>query len=154
QNQLLFASEIKGILAYPGFPREVDPEAFYHYLSFYYVSAPRSIYRHIRRLPAGCRMLVESGKIRIERYWDLNFQPDPARSYEDWVEEFRSVFEASVGRHLQSDVPLGVYLSGGLDSSAIVAAVSRIASSVRTYSIGYEESSYSELKEARLTATR
>ncbi len=151
-GRLRFGSELKAILTDPAFPREIDVEALHDYLSFYYVCAPRSIYRHIRRLPPGHRLIAENGRWRVEPYWDLRFVPDHKTSLGGWIEAFRSTLDASVARHLQSDVPVGLYLSGGLDSSSLAAFASRRVSKLSTYSVGYDEASYSELPEARRTA--
>jgi asparagine synthase (glutamine-hydrolysing) len=153
-GQLFFASEMKALLAIPGFPRDVRPQALAHYLSYYYVTSPMTIYQDIQRLPAGCRIIISQGQIRLDRYWDLTFKPDISRSLADWKELFLQTLDHSVKLNLQSDVPLGVFLSGGLDSASLVAMASRHQSSLNTYTIGYAEHSYSELKEARAVATR
>ncbi|MEE8424597.1 MAG: asparagine synthase (glutamine-hydrolyzing), partial [Elusimicrobiota bacterium] len=151
-DRLFFASEMKAILCDPDFPREIDPEALNHYLSFSYVSAPRTMYRHIRRLPAGHRLIAEKGRVTVKRYWDMTFRPDRSRSLPEWEEEFRTALTDSMRRHLHSDVPVGVYLSGGLDSASIVSEAVRQNAKVSTFSVGCEESSTPELAEARLTA--
>jgi asparagine synthase (glutamine-hydrolysing) len=153
-GQFLFASEIKALLAIPGFPRVIRPEALTHYLSYYYVTSPMTIYQDIHRLPAGSRIIGSKGNIRVERYWDLTFKPDASRSLGEWKERFVQTLDQSVQRHLQSDVPLGIFLSGGLDSASLVAMASRHQSPLNTYTIGYAEKSYSELKEARAVAVR
>ncbi len=154
KDQLFFASEMKAMLALPDFPRRVRPEALTHYLSYYYVTTPLTIYQDIQRLPAGCRMICAKGQTRVERYWDLQFTPDRNVSLAEWKERFVQTLDQSVQRHLQSDVPLGVFLSGGLDSTSLVAFASRHLSSVNTFTIGYAERSYSELEEARSVSRR
>jgi len=154
RDRLWFASEIKAILSDPDFPRDLSWDAFQQYLSLYYVTGPATIYKHLHRLPPGHRLVCERGRVRVEKYWDLSFQPEEDRSLEDWKEEFTATWSAAVGRHLQSDVSVGLYLSGGIDSASIVEAASRLSSKVETYSVGYEEASYSELAEARLVASR
>lgn len=149
---LRFASEIKAILEDPTVPREADPDALWDYLSFYYPTAPRTMFRHIHRLPAGHRLIAQSGKVSVERYWDMSYSPEEAPSQGEWEERVRETFDASVRRHLQSDVPVGLYLSGGIDSSSLAASASAATSKLKTYSVGYEESSYSELSEAREVA--
>ncbi len=152
QGVLRFGSEIKAILADHDFPRAVDPAALSHYLSFYYAASPETLYKDIRRLPAGHRLIAEKGSVIVEKWWDLDFEPDEKPSFADWQESFRETLQGSIRRHLHSDVPVGIYLSGGLDSTSIVAAASRENSRLSTYSIGYEEESYSELAPARLVA--
>jgi asparagine synthase (glutamine-hydrolysing) len=152
---LLFGSEPKAILAYPGFRRELDPAALEDYLAYGVVPGPRSIFEGIAKLPPGHVLVVEPRRLGAapRRYWRLKFEPDDSRTTEQWVEEVGAKFEESVRIHMMSDVPVGAFLSGGLDSSAVVAAASRQTNSdIRTFSIGFAEEGFSELPFARQVA--
>ncbi len=151
----VFASEIKAILQDPTVPRELNPQALYDYLGFEFVPAPDTMFRHIRKLPAGHRMTVANGQAQPEPYWDLSFRDAASRprSVEDAAEQLRERLDEAVASHLVSDVPLGVFLSGGLDSSAIVAMMRRhISGPLRTFSVGYPDKSFSELDYAKQVA--
>ncbi len=153
---LYFASEIKALLA-AGASREVDPEALSQFFSFEYIPAPRTIFRNITKLLPGHLMTVEDGKVETHRYWDVKFRSRelPPRSEEDIADEVYRRLKESVRLRLVSDVPLGVFLSGGLDSSAVTALMSETASGrVQTYSIGFREKSFNELDYARAVAER
>ncbi len=138
-NFFAFASEIKALLEIPGVPREVDPAALDLYLSLRYVPGPRTMFKNIFKLQPGHRMLVEDGRTRIEKYWDIEYRPEQRPAREN-LERFRHLLEESVRLRMISEVPLGVFLSGGLDSSAILAMMSRITGGerVKTFSVGYE----------------
>ncbi|MBI4340382.1 MAG: asparagine synthase (glutamine-hydrolyzing) [Chloroflexi bacterium] len=128
-ERLLFASEIKAILSQPGVPRQVDQEALSLYLSFGAVPAPKTLFAGIQKLPAGHRLTVQAnGQIRLERYWEPVFPEDgyTRLSEEECVEEVRRLFAQSIERRMMSDVPFGVFLSGGIDSSFNVALMSRM----------------------------
>jgi asparagine synthase (glutamine-hydrolysing) len=156
-RRLLFASELKGLLQDPSVPRELDWEAFGDYLTFHYVPSPRTIFRAIRKLPPASYLVLDLDKREpeVHRYWDLRFQPDERRTEADWAAELRVRLQDAVQSHLVADVPIGAFLSGGLDSSTVVAMMARGgASPVRTFSIGFGESDYDELKWARLVARR
>lgn len=137
---LAFASEIKALLALPEIPRLVDPEALDLYLSLRYVPGPRTMFRQIFKLQAGHSLILDRAGLRVRKYWDLEFQEPAARSQSSCVEEFRALLEESVRLRLISDVPLGVFLSGGLDSSAILATMHKITGGARikTFSVGYD----------------
>lgn len=155
-NGLLFGSETKAILQ-DGIERDVDLQALHDYLSFNYVPGPRSIFKHVRSLPAG-HVLTCSGKsVAIAPYWQIQYPPGSAngnrRSAESYCEELYELLCSTVKQHLISDVPLGVFLSGGVDSSALVALMSKVSSqTIRTFSVGFEEKSYNELDYARIVA--
>lgn len=154
QGRLLFGSEIKTILADPEVERRINFQALYDYLGFEFVPAPETMFAGIHKLPAGFKLVFENGEIRLERYWDLKFNPGSnTLSFDEAVEEFRSQLDFAVKSHLMSDVPLGVFLSGGLDSSCIVALMRRhISGPLKTFTIGYEDRSYSELDYAQIVA--
>ncbi|MEK7722604.1 MAG: asparagine synthase (glutamine-hydrolyzing) [Elusimicrobiota bacterium] len=149
-----FASEIKALLAFSGMPRELDLQALANYLSFYYISSPRSIFRHIHRLPQGHHIKISGGKVEIKRYWHYRFRPNRMTEQEAAARIEESLLN-SVKRQLVSDVPLGVFLSSGLDSTAIVAMMSKLGVRPKTYTVGYENGgTYNELDEARLVARK
>lgn len=155
RGRLLFGSEIKTILEDPQVERKVNYQALYDYLGFEFVPSPETMFAGINKLPAGCCLVFEQGAIDIRRYWDLKFHPgENTLQFEEAVEEFRHQLDHAVKSHLVSDVPLGVFLSGGLDSSCIVALMRRhINGPLRTFTIGYEDRSYSELDYAQIVAT-
>src|SRR5207244_961220 len=137
---LAFASEIKSLLEIDSIPREVDPTALDLYLSLRYVPGPRTMFKNIFRLQPGHTLVAADVGIRIKKYWDIEY-PDPEpRSPEYLLERFSDLLEDSVRMRLVSEVPLGVFLSGGLDSSAILATMSKIAGGdrVKTFSVGYQ----------------
>jgi asparagine synthase (glutamine-hydrolysing) len=151
----LFASEIKALLAFPGIYAELNREILPEYLAFGYISGPQTFFQGIRKLPPGHRFeLPEGSDLKIEQYWDLRMgsEPDshPASYY---VEGYRGLLEESISSHLMSDVPLGVFLSGGVDSSAVAAIMARMRSEpIKTFSVGYAEQVYTELPYARAVA--
>jgi asparagine synthase (glutamine-hydrolysing) len=137
----VFASEIKSLLHHPGVPREVDHQALDLYLALRYVPGPRTMFKNIFKLQPAHWMTVDESGIKLGKYWDLQYNsvPDGRR---DAIEEFRQLLEESVRLRLIAEVPLGVFLSGGLDSSAMLALMSRITGGerVKTFSVGYEAS--------------
>lgn len=153
-GRLMFASEIKAILENPQITRSLNKQALYDYIGFEFVPAPATMFENIHKLPAGHYLLYENGNARIEQYWDLSFDgPGAQMSYADAVEREQELLEQSVKSHLVSDVPLGVFLSGGLDSSALVAMMRRhISGPLRTFTIGYHDKTFSELDYAQQVA--
>lgn len=155
RQRLVFGSELKVLLEVADLPLEPDLEALDEYLANGFIAAPRSIYRSIRKVPPGHHLRVNaSGEARIERYWEPLFQPESSWRTEPadvLAKELRNELETAVRLRMISEVPLGAFLSGGLDSSAVVALMSRMTSHrVRTFSIGFEddpndESPYSAL---------
>ncbi len=153
-GNLRFASEIKALLEDPQVERRVNFQALYDYLGFEFVPAPHTMFDNIFKLPAGHYLLFENDEVSIEQYWDLSLQQDESiTSFEEAVEKMRDHLDHAVKSHLVSDVPLGVFLSGGLDSSCIVALMRRhISGSLKTFTIGYEDKSFSELDYAEIVA--
>jgi asparagine synthase (glutamine-hydrolysing) len=154
-HAFLFGSEIKAVLAYPGVAAEFNRGTLAEYLAFGYITGGETMFAGIRKLMPGHTLeLTEQGEPRIERYWDLTTEVDPdARPREYYVEEYRELLEGAVSSHLMSDVPLGVFLSGGLDSSAIAALTTKIRGErIQTFSVGYGEEAFSELGYAREVA--
>ena len=151
----LFGSEIKAILAYPAVKAEFNQGTLAEYLAFGYIAGPQTIFAGVQKLTPGHMLeLDESGELNIEPYWDLSVRPDTnhrPRSY--YVRTYRELLEECVASHLMSDVPLGMFLSGGLDSSAIAALATKIRREpIETFSVGYGEETYSELRYARRVA--
>ncbi|UFJ41691.1 N-acetylglutaminylglutamine amidotransferase [Brevibacillus humidisoli] len=140
-NKLSFASSIQALLAARQFQPDLAPQALHYYLSFHaVVPAPMTIFREVKKLEPGTYLMIEEdGRRRQERYWQLNYSPQPDVTEEEWVDRLLSVLRASVKRRLVSDVPVGALLSGGLDSSLIVALMREELDDVRTYSIGFED---------------
>jgi asparagine synthase (glutamine-hydrolysing) len=153
-GKLVFGSEIKSILCHSEISRTLNHQALYDYLGFEFVPAPDTMFKNINKLPAGHYLLFSQGRLEVKQYWDLSFRSDNGRmSYEDAVEKQRELLDYAVKSHLISDVPLGVFLSGGLDSSAIVAMMRRhIPGRLRTFTIGYEDKTFSELEYAQQVA--
>jgi asparagine synthase (glutamine-hydrolysing) len=138
---LAFASEIKALLEVPGIEARMNLDALHQYLTFLWVPDPLTMFEGIRKLPAGHYALWQAGQLKVEQYWDLTFPPAGhhfARRESELVAEIRDRFCASVGRQMVSDVPIGAFLSAGLDSSSIVAAMAKRAP-VRTYTITFPE---------------
>jgi asparagine synthase (glutamine-hydrolysing) len=151
-----FASEITALMA-AGWCEDLDLTSLHHYLSLGYVPAPGSIFAGVRKLDPGTQVTFASGRPPVERrYWELRFAPEmPARRDEDYVEEVLAALRAAVKSHLLSDVPIGVFLSGGVDSSGLVGLMSEFATQrIQTFSVGFEEKSFDELELARQVATR
>ncbi len=153
-NKLIFGSELKAIVAHPDVEIKLDFQALRQYLSFDYVPAPFSIYQNIYKLPAAHSLLLVDGEIKIERYWNLSFKKRaPMPSIEEAAEELRELLADATEIRMISDVPLGVLLSGGVDSSSIAAFAQKFSSKpIKTFSIGFEEASFDESRYARKVA--
>ena len=159
-GSLLFASEIKALLECNKVEKEVDLIGMHHFLTFLYVPAPFSMFKGIKKLPPAHTMSYKNGKVGVQnfeplQYWDLGFSKAKIKREEYYSERILELLREAVKIRLVSDVPLGIFLSGGIDSSSIVGLMSQISNcSVKTFSIGYEEkfASYNELKYSRLVA--
>lgn len=139
-HELIFASEIKALLQHPRLTPEVDEQALDLYLTLGYVPAPRTMFKGIYKLPPAHRLIARDSKIVIEPYWDVTFESQPINEHEA-IRELRKLFTLAVEERLMSDVPLGAYLSGGVDSTLVVALMSRkMDRAVDTYSVGFDES--------------
>jgi asparagine synthase (glutamine-hydrolysing) len=148
-GRLIFGSELKSVIANPRVPRIMDEEALADYFSFQYVPSPKSIFRDVRKLRAGHYLIITHDGIRDREYWDIDFANTEERSEEDWCASIRESLSQAVGSRLISEVPLGAFLSGGIDSSAVVAIMSRITDRpVVTSSVGFTEENYSEAEYA------
>ena len=156
-RRLLFGSEIKALLEDPGLPREIDWQALRDFLTLHYIPGPRTIFQAIRKLPPASYLLLdlERGEPEVHRYWDLRFAPDPRPSEAEWLEGLRWHLTDAVRSHLVSDVPIGAFLSGGVDSSTVVALMAQATEGrVRTFSIGFDDADFDELRHARDVARR
>lgn len=153
-GKLLFASEIKAILQDKTVPREVNDQAVYDYLGFEFVPAPQTMFCDINKLPSGHYLTLQNGTLEIKEYWDLRMASTPTTlTFEEAVEKQKELLNDAVKSHLISDVPLGVFLSGGLDSSSIVALMRRhISGPIKTFTIGYHDKTFSELDYAAIVA--
>jgi asparagine synthase (glutamine-hydrolysing) len=153
-DRLVFGSELKALLALPEARRDVDWRAFTHFLTFLSTPGDQSILRGIQKLPpAHVLVATAGGEPRVERYWSVSFEPERGRSEEWFTGRLRELLDESVRLHMISDVPLGAFLSGGIDSSSVVASMAGHSSQpVRTFSIGFADADFSELPYARRVA--
>jgi len=154
---LRLASEIKALLEDATVERALDWEAVGDYFAHLCVPAPRTIFRAVRKLPPASYLLAspDGGEPEVRRYWTLRMAPDPAVTEAEWIDRLRAVLEETVRLHMVSDVPIGAFLSGGVDSSTVVATMARVSSApVKTFSIGFDEADFDELRFARQVATR
>lgn len=152
----LFASEIKAILAYPGVDRAIDRSALFDYLTYMYVPAPKTAYTHVRKIPPGHYLVLERDQIRLRQYWDVTWnRPTPARTPDEAAVLVREALAQVVRLHMLSDVPVGVFLSGGVDSSTITALMAQASDEpVRSFTIGFDVAAHSETRYSRLVADR
>jgi asparagine synthase (glutamine-hydrolysing) len=151
----IFGSEIKALLAYPGVRAEFNPDVLAEYLAFGYMSSEETLFSGIRKLPAGHTLeLTETGELTIRRYWELSVADDrEPRPKAYYIRRYRELLEDAVSSHLMSDVPLGVFLSGGLDSSAVAALTAKSRREpIQTFAVGYAEQAYSELPYAKIVS--
>jgi len=154
-DRLVFASEPKAILQDPAIPSRPSLEAIHQYLTFSTVPGPLSAYSGFRKVPPAHYLLVQEGKVSLHRYWTLHYQPKRLEPEAALAAELSSRLQESVALRMISDVPLGALLSGGIDSSAVVAMMRRHTSGpIRTFSIGFDEHEYNELPRARAVAER
>jgi asparagine synthase (glutamine-hydrolysing) len=153
KGQLIFASEFSALLLHPDISRDVERDAIHYYLSFACVPAPMTAYRAIRKLEPGHILRWKAGEIKIDCYWQLDFSRKIKVSEEEAGERAVEILREAVRVRLMSDVPLGAFLSGGIDSSAVTALMSEeMSQPVKTFSIGFEEQDFSELHHARRVA--
>jgi len=154
-REIVFASEFQAMLRHPGVSREVNEEAISHYLSFLCVPAPLTAFTGVRKLQPGHILIWQDGEVEIRRYWSLDFRNKIDISERDAGERVVDLLRDAVRVRLMSDVPLGAFLSGGIDSSAVVALMSELSGErVKTFSIGFEEAEFNELSHARRVAER
>ena len=156
-ERLLFASEIKALLVRPEVSREVNLEALDQFLTYEYVLTPQTMFTSVRTVPPAHYLLYQHGTVKIERYWDVASVPVRDWTDDDAAAALRESLGRAVSRQMMSDVPLGAFLSGGIDSSAIVGLMTEAAGDagpVNTFSMGFEAASYNELPYAREVAAR
>jgi asparagine synthase (glutamine-hydrolysing) len=155
-NQFIFASELKAILTHPSVPKEIDYDAIDQFLSLKYVPAPKTGFIGIAKLPPAHFMTISrDGEIKKERYWQLNYTPKQNHSEAEWLKLAEDKLKESIRIRLMADVPIGAHLSGGIDSSLIVALMSEMVDEpVKTYSIGFTGDDVNELPYANLVAEK
>jgi asparagine synthase (glutamine-hydrolysing) len=154
-DRFAFASEAKALLVDGRLPAEADPAAIHDYLTLGYVPAPRSALRGIRKLPPAHWLRVQEGRVEIQRYWTLRYAPKRQTSVPEACEALRAHLAEAVRLRLVSDVPLGAFLSGGIDSSAVVAAMAAATDRpVRTFAVGFDAAAFDERAYARRVATQ
>jgi asparagine synthase (glutamine-hydrolysing) len=156
-RRLRFASEIKALLQDPSLPKELDWDGLRDYLTYLYVPGEQTIFRGIRKLPPAGYLVcdVDGGPPEVGTYWDLRMCSEQGVSEAEWAARLEDALREAVRLHMVSDVPVGAFLSGGLDSSSVVACMAQVASGpVKTYSIGFDEEDYDELFYARQVAKR
>jgi asparagine synthase (glutamine-hydrolysing) len=154
---LRFASELKSLLQDGAVPRDLDWEAVRDYFTYHYIPSPRTIFRAFRKLPPASYLVcsLDGGAPEVRRYWDLRFAPDHRVTEAEWAAQLRALLDESVKLHMVSDVPIGAFLSGGLDSSTVVACMARASREpIRSFSIGFDEEGFDELAYARVVAAR
>jgi len=152
-KNVLFASEIKSILCYKKVKREVDREALNSFLTFRYVPGEKTLFKGIQKLIPGHYLVVSKEGVKIQKYWDLDLSRTLKKSTVCWAQEIQTSLRDAVDRRLMSDVPLGAFLSGGLDSSFVVGLMKQIGvKDVKTFSVGFENKKFDETKYARLAA--
>jgi asparagine synthase (glutamine-hydrolysing) len=154
----IFGSELKSLREHPEFRGEIDVEALDAYLTFGYVPDLLTIFRGVHKLPPGHHLTFKAGVVDVQQYWDFPYlqpQAQPARNETECLEELRALLDEAVRIRMVADVPLGAFLSGGVDSSSVVGLMARHSDRpVKTFSIGFHEDSYNELKYARLAANK
>jgi asparagine synthase (glutamine-hydrolysing) len=154
-DSLVFGSELKSIVMHPSVQRTVSPVALSHYLSFGATPGDKSILDEVKKLPPGHLLRWHGGRAVLQRYWDLRPAPRPATiSFEQAAEEVRFHVREAVRSHLVSDVPVGAFLSGGIDSATVVGTMAELGARPKTFSIGFDEPEFDELSFARLIAKR
>ena len=154
-NQFVFGSEIKSILACGDVPRGVHKNSIVNYLAYGYVPDPETMFEGIRKLPPGHVLTYRKGSIKITKYWDVEFSYGRPQPEEFYIERILSLLDEAVRIRLISEVPLGAFLSGGVDSGVVVALMARnMDEPVKTFSIGFEHQKYNELPYARMVAER
>ena len=152
-RRLAFASELKALMLDPGIPRDVDEHAVADFLTFQYVPSPATIWKGVRKLPPGHLLTCDASGVKVERYWTLPVEPEQGHSGEYYRERLRALLAEAVRLRLVADVPLGAFLSGGVDSSVVVALMAQaVPEPIKTFSIGFDEREFSELEDARRVA--
>jgi asparagine synthase (glutamine-hydrolysing) len=152
-GRLVFASELKSLMQLPGISKEIDPGAIDLYLTYQYIPHPHSIYKGIRKLPPGHFAVFENGELSVQRYWNVDWSRETPMDQPTASRELKTMLADAVRIRLRSDVPLGAFLSGGIDSSLIVAiAQQQLEMPIRTFSIGFSEADFDETHYAKMVA--
>ncbi|MDE3214549.1 MAG: asparagine synthase (glutamine-hydrolyzing), partial [Bacteroidota bacterium] len=158
KEKFAFGSEIKAILEVPGIDRTLSYDALDSYFAFGYITSDLSIFEKIHKLQPAHYLLVtfkDGISIDVQRYWDIHFEPDYSKTETQWMEEIEDCLSRTVKMHMVADVPLGAFLSGGIDSSSVVALMARNSNRpIKTFSIGFKEKEFNELEYAREVADR
>ncbi|MFH1787847.1 MAG: asparagine synthase (glutamine-hydrolyzing) [Candidatus Altiarchaeota archaeon] len=154
EKKFLFASEAKGILAHPDVEKKIDFKSLNNYLTYGYVGSPDTIFTCMSKLPPAHTLTVRDGEASTRRYWTVSLPEKPYGDEAYHLERIRELIKKAVERRLMSDVPLGAFLSGGVDSSIIVAFMSELSDDVKTFSVGFTESSFNELEHAKVIADK
>ena len=152
-KKFIFASEIKAILE-AEIKAAIDESSVYFYLTYGHTPSDKSIFKNIYKLEAGCVLLLKDSKPKIERYWEIDFSEKINRNEDYFVEKIRENLSSSVERILVADVPVGAFLSGGLDSSAMVAYITRFKKDLKTFSISFDYEQFDESKYAKIIADK
>ena len=154
-HRLLFGSELKSLLQVPGIERQIDPQALDEYFTFQYVPHPRTIFRGFSKLPPAHYGVYADGRWKTQCYWNPDFDQEVPRPMADYADELRDLLTSAVRLRMESDVPLGAFLSGGVDSSLIVGLMQRFSERpIKTFSIGFPVPAFDETAHAREVATR
>lgn len=152
---IIFASELKALLQHPAIKRDINQAGIHDFLTYQYIPPPFTIFDNIFKLPAAHILIFKNGEIKIEPYWDLDYEPKVSMTEDEALEKTRALIDESVKIRLESEVPLGVLLSGGIDSSSVVAFMRKhITGELKTFSIGFKEEAFNELPFARLVAKK
>jgi asparagine synthase (glutamine-hydrolysing) len=151
---LVFASELRALLAHPALASRLDLRGMARYLAFDFVPDPHTIVEGVRKLAPGHSLTHDAGGTRRRAYWEIPFAPDESVSEAGWCERIRAQLDEAVRLRLESDVPLGCFLSGGIDSTSVTATAARRRGGIRTFSVGFAEAAYDERRYASLVAER
>ncbi|MFM8276074.1 MAG: asparagine synthase (glutamine-hydrolyzing) [Cyanobium sp.] len=152
-DRLFFASELKALRRVSGFPQEIDYNAIDAYLTYQYIPHPMTIYKGVHKLPPGHFLILENGRLEIQPYWDIDWSHEAPMSLQQAKSELRQRLTAAVERRLRSDVPLGAFLSGGIDSSLVCAIAQKMLQTpLRTFAIGFSEADFDETQYAASVA--
>lgn len=151
-----FASELTALGRHPQLTSSLSQLAVAKYFAYGYIPAPHSIYEDVYKLPGGCHLLFDlrSGEIQVKRYWVFELKPERGRTLEQWSDVFLERFDRAVAMRLVADVPVGVFLSGGLDSSMVAASAVRVHEDLHSFSMGFEEKSFDESDYAAYAASQ
>lgn len=149
---LLFASEIKSILQYEEYSPQVDPNALHNFFMYVYNNSLQTLFKDIKKVPPGCYMVYQDGRLQIKSYWDVEIREEPLMDEDGYSIRLRELLDEAIEMQLMSDVPLGAYLSGGLDSSSVVGMMSQFVAAPKTFSVGFGDYGESELEYARIVS--